>query len=58
MTDAEIEAAIASDPDWRDIPSDWSKDAEYVDPQKYDVGRPRGPDGKYPLRKKRASGAR
>ncbi len=28
MTEAELEAAIASDPDWRDIPHDWYKDAK------------------------------
>ena len=27
MTEAELEAAIANDPDWKDIPSDWYKDA-------------------------------
>lgn len=27
MTEEELEAAIASDPDWADIPRDWVKDA-------------------------------
>jgi uncharacterized protein (DUF4415 family) len=27
MTEAELEAAIASDPDWADIPRDWSMHA-------------------------------
>lgn len=27
MTEEELEAAIASDPDWRDEPRDWYKDA-------------------------------
>lgn len=27
MTEAELEAAIASDPDWADIPRDWYKHA-------------------------------
>jgi uncharacterized protein (DUF4415 family) len=27
MTEVELEAAIASDPDWADIPSDWYKHA-------------------------------
>jgi uncharacterized protein (DUF4415 family) len=27
MTEEELEAAIASDPDWKDIPADWFKDA-------------------------------
>jgi uncharacterized protein (DUF4415 family) len=27
MTEAELEAAIASDPDWADIPADWYKHA-------------------------------
>jgi uncharacterized protein (DUF4415 family) len=27
MTEAELEAAIASDPDWADIPPDWYKHA-------------------------------
>jgi uncharacterized protein (DUF4415 family) len=27
MTEAELEAAIASDPDWADIPRDWYKQA-------------------------------
>ncbi|MBV1797286.1 BrnA antitoxin family protein [Siccirubricoccus sp. G192] len=32
MTEAELEAAIASDPDWRDVPRDWWKDAVPVSP--------------------------
>lgn len=28
MTEEELEAAIASDPDWADIPRDWYKDAK------------------------------
>jgi uncharacterized protein (DUF4415 family) len=28
MTEAELEAAIASDPDWADIPIDWYKHAK------------------------------
>lgn len=28
MTEEELEAAIASDPDWADIPADWYKDAK------------------------------
>lgn len=32
MTEAELEAAIASDPDWKDIPEDWCKDAIPVTP--------------------------
>jgi uncharacterized protein (DUF4415 family) len=28
MTEEELEAAIASDPDWRDVPRDWYKDAK------------------------------
>ena len=28
--DAALERAIASDPDWRDVPKDWFKDAEAV----------------------------
>ncbi len=32
MTEAELEAAIASDPDWKDIPADWYKDAIPVTP--------------------------
>ena len=27
MTEADIQAAIDSDPDWRDIPRDWYKNA-------------------------------
>ena len=32
MTEEELEASIADDPDWKDIPSDWHKDAEMVVP--------------------------
>jgi uncharacterized protein (DUF4415 family) len=32
MTEAELEAAIASDPDWKDVPADWFKDAIPVQP--------------------------
>lgn len=32
MTEEELEASIASDPDWQDIPRDWYKDAVPVDP--------------------------
>jgi hypothetical protein len=32
MTEAELEAAIASDPDWKDIPAGWVKDAIPVTP--------------------------
>ena len=31
-TEAELEADIASDPDWADIPADWHKDAVLVIP--------------------------
>jgi uncharacterized protein (DUF4415 family) len=34
MTEAELEAAIASDPDWKDIPEDWYKEAVLVTPPK------------------------
>jgi len=27
MTEAELEAAIATDPDWKDIPEDWYRNA-------------------------------
>jgi uncharacterized protein (DUF4415 family) len=33
-TEEQLEADIASDPDWADIPHDWYKDAELVDPRK------------------------
>jgi hypothetical protein len=32
MSDAEIEAAAADDPDWRDLDSDWVEKAEPVHP--------------------------
>ena len=32
MTEEELEAAIASDPDWKDVPRDWWKDAVPVSP--------------------------
>lgn len=32
MTEAELEAAIATDPDWKDIPKDWYKNAIPVPP--------------------------
>lgn len=32
MTEEELEASIASDPDWKDIPADWWKDAVKVVP--------------------------
>ena len=32
MTEAELEASIATDPDWTDIPEDWYKDAIPVTP--------------------------
>jgi len=32
MTEAELEASIADDPDWKDVPRDWYKDAEFVVP--------------------------
>ena len=32
MTEEELEAAIASDPDWKDVPADWYKDAIPVMP--------------------------
>ncbi len=32
MTEEELEAAIASDPDWKDVPRDWYKDAIPVMP--------------------------
>ncbi len=34
MTEAALEAAIASDPDWKDIPADWYTDAVLVTPPK------------------------
>ncbi len=32
MTEEELEQSIAEDPDWKDIPSDWYKNAIAVDP--------------------------
>lgn len=32
LSEAELDAAIAADPDWRDIPRDWWKDAVPVAP--------------------------
>jgi len=32
MTEAELEASIADDPDWKDIPRDWHEGAELVIP--------------------------
>jgi uncharacterized protein (DUF4415 family) len=32
MTEDELEAAIAADPDWRDVPRDWYKNAIPVSP--------------------------
>jgi uncharacterized protein (DUF4415 family) len=32
LTEAELEAAIADDPDWKDVPADWYKDAIPVTP--------------------------
>ncbi len=32
MTEADLDAAIAADPDWKDIPRDWHKDAVPVTP--------------------------
>jgi len=32
LTEAELEAAIAADPDWKDVPADWYKDAIAVTP--------------------------
>ena len=32
QTEAELEQAIASDPDWQDIPRDWWREAEFVVP--------------------------
>jgi uncharacterized protein (DUF4415 family) len=32
MTEDDLEASIASDPDWADIPRDWFKDAQLVMP--------------------------
>lgn len=31
MTEEELEQSIADDPDWKDIPRDWHKDAKMVD---------------------------
>ena len=33
VTEAELEASIASDPDWKDIPKDWYRDAVPVYPE-------------------------
>ena len=33
MTEAELEQAIADDPDWRDVPRDWYRGAEAVMPR-------------------------
>ncbi len=35
MTEAELEAAIASDPDWADIPRDWYKHATPYYPKEH-----------------------
>lgn len=32
LTEEELEAAIADDPDWKDVPADWYKDAIPVMP--------------------------
>lgn len=32
ITEAELEASIADDPDWKDVPADWYKDAIPVTP--------------------------
>jgi uncharacterized protein (DUF4415 family) len=32
LPEAELEAAIAADPDWKDVPADWYKDAIPVMP--------------------------
>lgn len=32
LSDAELDAAIAADPDWKDLPRDWWKDAVPVRP--------------------------
>ena len=37
MTEAELEQAIASDPDWADIPENWYEQAEAVIPKKVPV---------------------
>lgn len=34
MTEEELDATIASDPDWRNIPRDWYKHAKLVAPKK------------------------
>lgn len=34
MSEADLEAAIASDEDWKDVPADWFKDAVAVRGQK------------------------
>ncbi|TCZ66213.1 hypothetical protein EXY23_03180 [Roseicella aquatilis] len=33
MTEADLEQAIADDPDWRDVPRDWHRGAEAVMPR-------------------------
>ena len=33
MTEEDLEAAIASDPDWKDVPKDWYLNAIPVDPE-------------------------
>jgi uncharacterized protein (DUF4415 family) len=33
LTEADLERAIAADPDWRDVPRDWHRDAEAVMPR-------------------------
>lgn len=33
MTEAELERAIASDPDWKDVPRDWHLKAEAIMPK-------------------------
>jgi uncharacterized protein (DUF4415 family) len=33
MSEAELERSIAADPDWRDVPRDWYRDAEAVMPR-------------------------
>jgi hypothetical protein len=34
MTEAELEAAIASDPDWANVPPDWYKHAGPITPRR------------------------
>ena len=33
MSDEDVERAIADDPDWKDVPEDWYKNAEAVMPR-------------------------